>query len=124
MLSAIISAFSKASGISADSVAEHVLDCFPYLKNVEKRQIRDFRTTSFPVEDSDSLDDASYSGYRLLPHFINKSLINKAIGFVNDNNGQSVTANLLSEKSKGYTVCLYCQYKDDCVHATREADEE
>lgn len=124
VLSAIISAFSKASGISADSVAEHVLDCFPYLKNVEKRQIRDFRTTSFPIEDSDSIDDASYSGYRLLPHFINKGLIHEAGRLVEECNGQSVTVNLLSEKSNGYTVCLYCQYKDDCIHATREADEE
>ena len=124
VLSAIISAFSKATGISPNTVSEHVLDCFPYLKDVEKRQIRDFYTTSFPVEDSDSLDDVSYSSLRLMPHFATRTMILKAIEQTEQNDGESIPVDLFAHRSESYQVCLYCQYKDTCIRAVREAEEE
>ena len=90
---------------------------------MEKRQIRDYRTTSFPVEDDDSLDDVSYSGLRLLPHFALRKLINDAMDLSENNNGQDIAVNLLSHTSGSYQICLYCQFRDSCIRATREEDE-
>jgi len=123
VLSAIISAFSKATGMTLDTISRHVLDCFPYLNSVEKRQIRDFCVTSFPLEDSDSLDDVSYSGLRLLPHFVSRGLIREAMDQMEQNNGESIVVDLLSYRSESYQVCLYCQYKDICIRTIREADK-
>lgn len=123
VLTAIISAFSKASGFSPDVVSGHVLKCFPYLKEIEKRQIRDYSTMSLPPDHQDSLDDVTYSGYRLAPHFINKGLIYKASELAEKNNGMNICVNLFTAESSDYQTCLYCQYKDECIHARREADE-
>lgn len=124
VLSSIIGAFSKATGLSADTVSDNVLECFPYLSAVEKRQIRDYISLSLPDSFSDSLDDVSYSPYRIMPHFLSKDLIANAGQKAEENNGQDMHFNLFNVQSTGYQTCLYCQFKDDCVHAIRERNDD
>ena len=127
VLSSLVRVFANLTGMRADEVAENVLECFPYLKKVEKRQIRDYYTQKNEeyayASMDDPLDGVGYTGLRLLPHFIKMDLIQKAEDEIEDKNGTTLVKDL-SAGVDSYHLCQFCQFRDDCTKARREADEQ
>ena len=71
----------------------------------------------------DPLDGVGYTGLRLLPHFIKMDLIQKAEEEIEDKNGTTLVKDL-SAGVDSYHLCQFCQFRDDCTKARREADEQ
>lgn len=123
ILSSIIGAFKITSGMPKEEVARNILDCFSYLKGIEKQNVSDFAPLIFESTD-DTLDDVSYTRLRLMPHFANRTRANEAIDIYNSQsmNGSCDSGELFFTKEQNYRSCLYCQYKGECIHATLDED--
>lgn len=124
VLSRLIGALSSISGISKSVVAEEVLDTFPLFRQIEKQQITDYSGTAFD-DLTDTLDDVSYPRIRLLPHFLQRHILNKAIGAIQDKeDGPSIVSVDPDSYNPDPMICTYCPFSDDCLHAIRSIDKE
>ncbi|MCR4601597.1 MAG: hypothetical protein K5767_07755 [Clostridia bacterium] len=108
-LSKLISAFTIVSGIGKDIVSENVAELFPFLRNVEIQQSRDFAKSQGKPEPK-VYDGIEYPGQVLLPHYLNENVIKSARKLYDDFVEDGVIG---YEKSK--EMCIYCPYSSICM---------
>ncbi len=125
VIASIIGAFSISSGFSKEEVSRNVFDCFAYLKNIEKRNIRDFAPSSFDCSE-DTLDGVSYTRLRLMPHFANRTMASSTFSTYVQTKEQAADSNdakvLFFGNNTNADYCKYCQYKDECIHIALEEE--
>lgn len=123
VLSNLIGALVGVSGISKNTIGKEVLELFPYLRDVEKRQILDHVPTS-RIDKVDILDDISYPQVRLLVHFLNKEIKVKAETRLREQVQRSLCYEADLEANGEYENCMYCPYNAICPHAEHSVSRE
>lgn len=123
VLSNLIGALVKVSGMSKKTVGDMVLDLFPYLRDVEKQQIMDH---VYPAgdDDADIMDDASYPQARLLVHFLQKRIRAKAEEVLGQQMQEAALYEADLEAEKKYDQCMYCPYSTACPRAEHDRYKE
>ena len=119
-LSQLIGAVSSVASQSKQTVSREVFALMPYYREIEKQQIEDY---AFPYEktDSDALDDISYPRARLQPHFLNRTVLDKAQSLWEEVSKAKKPEGMPIDHGDSITRqdCMYCPFYDDCPHAVR-----
>lgn len=113
-LSKLISAFSIVSGIDKAVIEKRIGELFPFLLHIELRQSADF-ATSQGIPEPIEYDGVEYPAQRLLTHFINDDVINKA----RKRDADYLEDNKIPDKRED-GICIYCPYSDVCIDRHRE----
>ena len=113
-LSKLISAFSIVSGIDKAVIEKRIGELFPFLLHIELRQSADF-ATSQGIPEPVEYDGVEYPAQRLLTHFINDDVINKA----RKRDADYLEGNKIPDKRED-GICIYCPYSDVCIDRHRE----
>ena len=113
-LSKLISAFSIVSGIDKAVIEKRIGELFPFLLHIELRQSADF-ATSQGIPEPIEYDGVEYPAQRLLTHFINDDVINKA----RKRDADYLEGNKIPDKRED-GICIYCPYSDVCIDRHRE----
>ncbi len=113
-LSKLISAFSIVSGIDKAVIEKRIGELFPFLRHIELRQSADF-ATSQGIPEPVEYDGVEYPAQRLLTHFINDDVINKA----RKRDADYLEDNKIPDKRED-GICIYCPYSDVCIDRHRE----
>ena len=113
-LSKLISAFSIVSGIDKAVIEKRIGELFPFLLHIELRQSADF-ATSQGIPEPVEYDGVEYPAQRLLTHFINDDVINKA----RKRDADYLEDNKIPDKRED-GICIYCPYSDVCIDRHRE----
>lgn len=113
-LSKLISAFSIVSGIDKAVIEKRIGELFPFLLHIELRQSADF-ATSQGIPEPVEYDGVEYPAQRLLTHFINDDVINKA----RKRDADYLEDNIIPDKRED-GICIYCPYSDVCIDRHRE----
>lgn len=123
VLSNLIGALVKVSGMSKKNIGDMVLGLFPYLRDVEKQQIMD-HVPSLGDDDTDIMDDASYPQTRLLVHFLQRRIRTKAEDALGQQMQETVLYEADLEAEKKYELCMYCPYSTACPRAEHDPYKE
>ena len=123
VLSNLIGALVKVSGMSKKNVGDMVLALFPYLRDVEKQQIMD-HIPSLGDDDTDIMDDASYPQARLLVHFLQRRIRTKAEDALGQQMQESALYEADLEAEKKHELCMYCPYSTACPRAEHDPYKE
>lgn len=120
-ISKLIAVLKETSNIPLKDVGKYVFQLFPYLREVEKRQIYDFANIR-PLKERDTLDHVSYPKERLLIHYLQEKLLKDAENKWEERlkNGSSYL-NDFSEKIPDQ-ICMYCPFSESCPHNGHLAD--
>ena len=123
VLSNLIGALVKVSGMSKKNIGDMVLGLFPYLRDVEKQQIMD-HVPSLGDDDTDIMDDASYPQARLLVHFLQRRIRAKAEDALGQQMQEAALYKADLEAEKKYELCMYCPYSTACPRAEHDPYKE
>lgn len=139
-LIAAIYSVMKGKGISVDEIYRQVIDLFPAIRKVEKRQIYDYLKLDSSFKDRDfsestELGAMSFTDERLKVHFPNKNIREQAFteyGKLLTPDGKNdidfyVTA--ADTKTNPYKkektdICLFCQHQNFCRCSVFSVDQE
>ncbi|MCR5321829.1 MAG: hypothetical protein K6E85_00870 [Lachnospiraceae bacterium] len=124
VMSRVISALSHVSGCDPDTVAKNVNDVFPFFRNIEKRQAADFGASKWSEPYPFILDDVQYPGQAILPHFIDKPIINEILNrldLFNDDRDNDQANDRFEVSDK---MCKYCPFSDICLEKYKEQIDE
>lgn len=130
----------KIKGYSMDEIYEYVIELFPALRKVEKRQIRDYLQFENDFQDTEykgtsRLDNVLYTEERLKVRFPNKNVRDQALeGYAKlmtpdgrrGMNLYQTAADLETDlyKKVDLDVCLFCQHQNYCRYAVFAVDQE
>lgn len=113
-LSKLISAFSIIAGKDKTVIAKQIDELFPFLRHIELRQSVDF-ATSKGIPEPVEYDGVEYPAQRLLTHFINDEVIDKA----RKRDADYLEGNNIPDKRED-GICIYCPYSDVCIERHRD----
>lgn len=122
-LSNLIGAIAAVSSMPKQAAGDAVLGLFPYLRDVEKQQIMD-HVPSIINEDEDIMDDASYPQARLLVHFLQRRIKEKAEERLGKQMQDEAVYAAVLNTAKEYDQCMYCPYSTACPHAEHDSSKE
>lgn len=139
-LIAAIYSVMKGKGLPVDEIYKQVIELFPAMRKVEKRQVYDYLKIEDSFKDRDftelsELGEMSFTDERLKVHFPNKDVREQAFteyGKLLTPDGKddidfySTAADVGKnpyQKTKT-DVCLFCQHQDFCRYAVFYADQE
>lgn len=139
-LIAAIYSVMKGKGLPVDEIYRQVMELFPAMRKVEKRQVYDYLKIEDSFKDRDfsevsELGEMSFTDERLKVHFPNKDVREQAFTEYgklltpdgkNDIDFYSTAADTEKnphQKTKT-DVCLFCQHQDFCRYAVFYADQE
>lgn len=130
----------KEKGITVEEIYRQVMELFPAMRKVEKRQVLDDLKTDSSFQDQEfqensELGEMSFTDERLKVHFPNKNVREQAFTEYgklmtpdgkNDIDFYMTAADMKTNpyKKEKTDVCLFCQQQDFCRHAVFEADQE
>jgi hypothetical protein len=90
---------------------------------VEKQQIID-HVPSISDDDADIMDDASYPQARLLAHFLQRRIKEKAEESLGQQMQEATLYEADLEAEKTYRQCMYCPYSTACPRAEHDPHKE
>ena len=139
-LIAAIYSLMKGKGMSIDEIYKNVMELFPSMRKVEKRQVYDYLQYETSFTDVDfqgrsDLGDISFTDERLKVRFPNKSVRDQALlkyGKLLTPDGETgmdfyrTAADKEANPRKKTTVdaCLFCQHQNYCRYAVYAVDME
>lgn len=139
-LIAAIYSLMKGKGMSVDEIYHNVIELFPAMRKVEKRQVYDYLYSENSFHDMDfegrsELGDLGYSEERLKVRFPNKNVREQALEKYeklltpDGKTGMdfyTTAADLDTDpyKKVNTDVCLFCQHQGYCRYAVFAADAE
>lgn len=108
-LSKLISAFTIVSEIDKNIVSDNIAELFPFLRQIELRQSRDFAKSQGQPEPR-VYDGIEYPGQTLLPHYLNDRVMAAARRLYDDYIEDGVI-----QYDRPKEMCTYCPYSNVCV---------
>ena len=139
-LIAAIYSLMKTRGLSVDEIYRNVMELFPAMRKVEKRQVYDYLQyensfTDVDFEGCSELGGVSYSDERLKVRFPNKNVRKQALeayGKLLTPDGRTgmdfytTAADTDTDpyKKKDTDICLFCQHQSYCRYAVFAVDAE
>ena len=122
VLSNLIGAIIQVSGFSKNRVCDEVLELFPYLRSIEKQQIKDY-VPNLKDSDSDPFDDASYPRARLYPHFLTRKMLHEAETALEEQLQKSGVCVADLTNVGLYRMCMFCPFNATCPHGKHDPRE-
>ncbi len=132
-LNALISAICglmKEKGIGVDEAYEAVVELFPSMRKVERRQIYDYLSYDRKEDDMDythrtRCGDRYYTDERIKIHYPNQNVREKTIALYGKLNTPDGRMGLdLYEEVQVPDACVFCQHIDYCRNAKYAVDRE
>lgn len=139
-LIAAIYSLMKTRGLSIDEIYKNVIELFPAMRRVEKRQVYDYLQYENSFKDVDfegrtELADVFYSDERLKVRFPNKNVRSQALGEYgklltpDGKTGMDFYKTAADMDTDPYKkvdtdVCLFCQHQSYCRYAVFAVDAE
>lgn len=138
-LIAAVYSLMKGRGMSIDEIYKNVIELFPAMRKVEKRQIYDYLNgensfTEVDYEGRSEIGDISYTDERLKVRFPNKSVRDQALlkyGKLLTPDGQTgmdfyrtADKGINPRETNSVDVCLFCQHQHYCRYAVFAVDAE
>lgn len=139
-LIAAIYSLMKGRGLGVDEIYRQVIELFPAMRKVEKRQVYDYLRSVDSFKDIDfsklsETGEMSFTEERLKVHFPNKDVREQAFDEYgklltpdgkNDVDFYTTAADTETDpyKKTKVDVCLFCQHQDFCRCAVFYADQE
>lgn len=133
-LIAAIYALTRDEGISQDDIYENIIELFPNMRNIEKRQIKDYIYYEGKYDDMDfgnltRKGQKYYTNERLKVFYPNREVreeANKHFGRLTTPDGRKGLN--LYETSEIENACIYCPHEEYCRNARfaidKKADQE
>ena len=121
LLTSLISCFTKLEGCDKTRIGKYVFQLFPFLKEIEKRQILDFVRKDI-LDGDDAYDDFSYVKARLDCYYLTKEMRNIVqLNWEKVQEAQKTDIFSIKIKKK---ECKFCPYQADCPHYMMLDEEE
>jgi len=129
-LIAAIKALTLDEGISQDDIYENVIELFPHMRSVEKRQVKDYIYYEGRYDDMDfgnltRKGDKYYTDERLKVFYPNRRVREAAVkqfGLLATPDGRQGLN--LYETSEIENACIYCPHEDYCRNARFAVDKD
>lgn len=139
-LIASIYSMMKTRGMTIDEIYKNVIELFPAMRKVEKRQVYDYIQYQSSFSDVDfegysELGELRYSDERIKVRFPNKDVRNQAMERYaklltpDGQTGMNFYVTAADNETNPYKkvkldVCLFCQHQDYCRYAVFAVDQE
>jgi hypothetical protein len=120
-ISNLIAALASVTGESKEIVAREVFELFPYLKDVERQQIKDY-VSSNVISETYALDGVSYTEARMLVHYLQRKIREDAeLCYSKQLEDGNIFA-LFGERKNG-ADCKFCPHVSFCSYANSREEE-
>ena len=139
-LIAAIYSLMKDKGMSIDEIYQQVIQLFPAMRKVEKRQVYDYLQYENSFKDMDyagfsELGEIAFPEERLKVHFPNKNVRQQALQeyakLLTPDGKQDINFYTTAADTKtnpyqkiNLDVCLFCQHQNYCRYAVFHVDQE